>query len=410
MRPLLMWLAGAALAGPPAFDPAPGWESYATTLRATYAYLDRDPAEVDVEGLLGRLRTAALATQSAPELRRVLHRGSLALADPHVLVAPLDDDDPNVWPTSADLVVDPGPGGQGLVIGDVRRDSAAAAAGLQAGAPLLAVEGVPIDQAVAAFWGALVPAPTPTQRAFAATLLANGRRTGPRELTVGAPPRRLTLDNPRALARAVSARPPLTVRTVAGVCVLRPENSLGDLALVAAVDTALAGCDHAQGLVLDLRNTPSGGNTDVARGILGHFTDETASYQIHEIPAVARRTGVPRRFVEQVLPRAPRVGGPVVVLAGAWTGSMGEGLVIGMDALGAHTVARDMGDLLGALHSFPLEGGAGTLELGAEALFHVDGRPRADFVAATPRSAVEAGPAGDPALELALAHIAAARP
>jgi carboxyl-terminal processing protease len=116
---------------------------------------------------------------------------------------------------------------------------------------------------------------------------------------------------------------------------------------------------------------------------------------------------VPRRFIEQVLPRAPYFEGPVVVLGGSWTGSMGEGLVIGMDALGAHTIARDMGDLLGALHTFDLETCGGVLEVGAEALFHVNGTPRGDYIADHPLDAADTDSTGaDPALPLALQWLA----
>lgn len=382
-------------------DPVAAWSEFEQTLRATYAYLDRPWLDAH----LARMAERARAADSADTLRHTLHRGSLAFADPHVLVGPLTDADPNVWPTSADLVVAVRDGE--AVLTDVRHGSAAAKAGLVPGDVVVSADGGPLDPS--RVYDGLVPDPTPEQVDWAATLLANGMRGADRTLEVrhGRKTRTVALETPRALARAVSERDPLSVSTVDGVCVLRPENSLGDLALVAAVDSALAGCDLGKGLVLDLRNTPSGGNTDVARGIMGHFTTETQAYQIHEIPAVERRTGVPRRFVEQVLPREPHVSGPVVVLGGAWTGSMGEGLVIGMDALGAHTIARDMGDLLGALHVFDLETCGGVLELGAEALFHVDGTPRGDYVADVPLDAADTAPDGsDPALTRALAWLA----
>ena len=394
---LQLWTASAA-----PFDPGPAWDEYEETLRGVYAYVDRPWLEAHLD----RMEAAARATESAEAFRRVLHQGSLAFADPHVLVGPLDDADPNVWPTSADLVlavVDGVP-----TITDVRRDSAAAAHGLRPGQAVVAVDGGPLTPD--RIYGPLVPDPTPEQVDWAVTLLANGRRAGARRLTVVREGGEavVELPSPRELARRVSDRPPLTVSRHGEVCVLRPENSLGDLALVAAVDAALSGCSPAAGLILDLRNTPSGGNTDVARGIMGHFVSEVQGYQVHEIPAIERRTTVPRRFVEQVVPRSPRFMGQVVVLGGAWTGSMGEGLVIGMDALGAHTIARDMGDLLGALHTFPMAHSTAVVELGAEALFHVDGTPRADFVADHPLAAADTAPDGsDPGLAAALAWLAA---
>ena len=154
-------------------------------------------------------------------------------------------------------------------------------------------------------------------------------------------------------------------------------------------------------LVLDLRNTPSGGNTEVARAIIGHFLTEARPYQMHEIPAVERRYGVPRRFVELALSRAPHFPGPVVVLAGRWTGSMGEGLLIGMHAAaGARTFASDMGNLLGAVHNLEVEVSGLQLDLGLEALFHVDGTPREHYVAEQPLPSADRDREGkDAALE-----------
>ena len=85
---------------------------------------------------------------------------------------------------------------------------------------------------------------------------------------------------------------------------------------------------------------------------------------------------------------------------GPWTGSMGEGIVIGMDgAAGAHTIASDMGDLLGAIYNEPLGHCDASLELGVESLFHVDGTPREDYVADTPLTVADLDAAGeDPAM------------
>ncbi|MCA9613159.1 MAG: hypothetical protein KC586_10450, partial [Myxococcales bacterium] len=204
----------------------------------------------------------------------------------------------------------------------------------------------------------------------------------------------------------VRERPPLSIRREGDVAIVRFENSLGRSETVAAFDEAIVSVADAPALVIDLRNTPSGGNTDVARAILGHFVDDSTPYQRHEIPAVERATTVPRRFVEHVLPRAPRFRGRVVVLGGRWTGSMGEGLVVGFDAIGAHTVASDMGDLLGAMTQIPLEACEGVLELGVESLFHVDGTPRADYVADVPLESSDRDTRGDdPALTAALAWL-----
>lgn len=40
---------------------------------------------------------------------------------------------------------------------------------------------------------------------------------------------------------------------------------------ITAIDEAFGRAAGLDGLVIDLRNTPSGGNTDVARALLGHL-------------------------------------------------------------------------------------------------------------------------------------------
>lgn len=393
------------------FDVRAAWDEFEGQLRLYYAYLER--ADVDVEAHLARTREVATATGDARTFRRVVHRATFAFTDPHLLVTPLEDDDPNVWPTSGDLAV--GLAGERFVVDDVRAGSAADAAGVRPGWTVVSVDGMGIDQAVTALLPG-VTSPTRAQRAYAATLAVNGRRAGARrsiELRAdGEEARRVDLANPRELAREVAARSPLDVVVRDdGVGVVRLHDSLGREETIAAFDAAIERCRGLDALVIDLRNTPSGGNTDVARALIGHFVDGPRPYQTHEVPAVERRTTVPRRFVEYVLPRAPRFAGRVAVLGGRWTGSMGEGTVIGLHAAaGARTFASDMGDLRGALHTFELAASGAVLELGAEALFHVDGTPRADYVADVPLASADRDAAGgDPALTAALTWLAETR-
>ena len=380
------------------FAAEPSLLAFDEALRDLYAYGDG----VDREALLVRLRAAAGGLDRAG-LRELLNRAALLYADPHLLVGPLTDADLNVWPTSADLVVERGADGRFVVV-DVRAGSAADAAAVRPGWTAESVEGVPLEAAVAGLWEGLVDEISPAQASWGATLLVNGRRSGARRVRFAEG--EVELANPRELARAVAARDPVTTRVEDGVAVIRIENALGRDETVAAFDRAMGDADRWSALILDLRNTPSGGNTDVARGLLGWFTDAPAPYQMHTIPFIQRTKGVPRRFVEYVEPRGSRFAGPVVVLGGRWTGSMGEGMVIGMDALGAHTICSDLGDLLGGLHSVPLEDLDATLELGAEALFHVNGTPREEYVCDEPLAAADRGPqGGDPALDAALKHL-----
>ncbi len=378
--------------------------AFAQLFREGYAYLDR--GDIATEPWLFRVQRACAGLPDPAALRATLNRALVVFEDPHLLVTPLGPTDPNVWPTAADLQMTQREDGA-FVVAEVRAGSAADRAQLRPGQVITTVDGQPLAALVDAWLAPFLDAPRPSQRAYVATLLVNGRREGERQLGLlqGRRTRALVLENPRVLARQVAERPPLTVVREGPLLWVRFENSLGDRATIAAFDEVIAANLDATAVILDLRNTPSGGNTDVARSIIGHFITELRPYQVHTVPAVARATGVPRHFVEHAAPRAPLHAGRLAVLGGPWTGSMGEGLVIGLDAAAnAHTFASDMGDLLGALYVEPIPGAS--VEMGMEALFHVNGTPRAEYVADVPLPQAERDTTGgDPAMQAARAWL-----
>ena len=89
-----------------------------------------------------------------------------------------------------------------------------------------------------------------------------------------------------------------------------------------------------------------------------------------------------RSWVEIVSPRGDfRYAAPVVVLVDHWTGSMGEGIAIGMDGLKRATVVgTEMAGLLGATTGITLPNSKIGVNFPVEKLFHVNGTPREDFV------------------------------
>jgi hypothetical protein len=162
--------------------------------------------------------------------------------------------------------------------------------------------------------------------------------------------------------------------------------------------------------VIDLRDTASGGVSSVARGIMGRFVRTPMPYQRHEYVAEFRETGIRRIWVEYVAPRDPLFAGPVVVLAGHWTGSMGEGIAIGLNATrNAPVLGEPMAHLLGALNQLDLPNSKIPVRVPAEKLFHVNGTPREAFVpcrvaeASAPKDDVELDAAVKLAHELAAA-------
>jgi carboxyl-terminal processing protease len=208
-----------------------------------------------------------------------------------------------------------------------------------------------------------------------------GRRGSSVELDVRTPDkevRSVTLasdckvDRPESL---ISSR-----RLPSGFGLIRFNNSFGDTDTVAAFDQALLAMQDAPGLIIDLRDVPSGGNSTVALGVLGRFINRRAPYQMHRIPRFWR-PDVERVWLEEVTPRGPfQYSGPVVVLADHWTGSMGEGVAVGFDALGrAKVVGTSLGRLNGSVQTITLEHTHVNINIPEEQIFHVNGVPRHEW-------------------------------
>ena len=297
-----------------------------------------------------------------------------ALADHHAITGASFKDDWAVVPSYADLWIVAA--GNDYVVDAVRDGTPAARAGIVAGDRVVAVGGMAIAQAVAAFWSPLGLDAAGERGAYGARVLAAGRRDRPRVLTIAHGGAAHTVKLP-SLYDAHPDRPPLTVTGTT----IRFNNSLGEAATIAAFDTAMAGLPADAPVTLDLTDTPSGGNTSVARAVMGWFVTKPSGYQVHNLPAEERETGVPRQWIEQVLPRAGKHhSGPVKVLVGRWTGSMGEGLAIGFAAFGKSVCGTRMAGLRGAVYDFPLPSSGLVVKFPAERLYTTSGIPRESFV------------------------------
>ncbi len=382
----------------PRFDATVAFAEFERALRDNYAYLER--TDFDVDAHLATVRRAAEHADSPAGLRRLLQRSTFAFTDPHLMVGPLDDQDFNVWPTSADLSVTSDE--NGYFVQDVRADSPADHIGIRPGWRVTTIDETPLDSAVSSAWFGAASGPTRRQRDYLATIIVNGTRATDRSIgfVVNGVAQRTRFPNAREFARSFDQEPPVAATREGDTLIVRFNNSLGRDETIAAFDAVVAANVDVRTVILDFRNTPSGGSTNVARAIMGHFITQERPYQIHEVPGVLRRTSVPHRSVAHVVPRPPVLQVRVIAIGGRWTGSMGEGLVIGLNgAAQATTFASNMGDLLGALDNVDLINTSAVLSLGAESLFHVNGTPRADYVADHPlETADRDSSGGDPAM------------
>jgi carboxyl-terminal processing protease len=376
-----------------------------TYVRDNYAYFHRKQTDWDRVREIHRPRAEQARTRR--ELVFVLEDVMEELYDPHAHLSVNTAVSPRLVPTGTDLWAAWRDGA--ATITAVRAGSAAERAGLVAGMRIVSVDGRPVPDVVRERLPAALRAPDPAADDWALRAALAGRRNAPVRVEVagadGAP--RMVEFTPGDEAAPAA---PLSARVLDGnVGYVRIHNALGDMALVAAFDSALAVLRDTRALVLDLRDTPSGGNTTVARGLLGRFIHEARPYQAHELAWEERRFGIRRLWVEHVAPRGPfTYEQPVVVLVGRWTGSMGEGMTIALDGLGrAAVVGSPMAGLLGATYGTTLPRTGFGVRVPAERLSHVDGTPREDFV---PGVRVDDGPPGtDAVLAAALARLAQPR-
>ncbi len=396
----LIWLVvpGAAGASSTAYE-----EDFAELIEiigSSYAYLEE--SGVDLSALAARYREEAANAEDDGAFLRVIKEATDALRDHHVTVRPGADDDRRYVPSSADLWAEWADGE--AVVTAVRAGSRAAALGFRPGHRVVSVDGVAIEEAAARELRVGDAETTAAARDWALRVRLSGRLDRPVRVeavdaegeriggvfTPGAGP-----EEPGVIAERLSRR----------VGYIRFGDSLGELATIAEFDAALEAMRGAGALVIDLRNTPSGGNTTVARGILGRLTATTRPYQRHRLTAEEREFGVVREWVELVAPRGPFTHeGEVVALVGRWTGSMGEGMAIGLDAMGATVVGGPMARLRGAVYTFTLPRTGVRVNLPSERLFHVDGTPREAFEPAVRVAETGAAPLseGDLALRAAL--------
>ncbi|MEM7306750.1 MAG: S41 family peptidase [Planctomycetota bacterium] len=346
-----------------------------------YAYHDR--TAVDWGPVRAAFRPRAESVQSKGELLALLEDALEALRDHHVHLGVNGASSPRLVPSHVDLWLE-WIGGEARVT-SVRLGSDAARAGIVPGDVVRSLGGRDVAELAAlrlglSEAGLLERVGVSNRGAVDWALRAElaGRWDQPRTLTVEgrAGERTLTLGDGWAPRRDGPLFAGLLGEGDERVGYVRLHDSLGNSAAVARFDAALGQLRGVDALIVDLRETPGGGNSSVARGILGHFVTSPRPYQRHVLVEEERATGIPRSWTEEVWPRAPHFAGRVLVLVGRWTGSMGEGLALGFDAIGAEVVGGPMSGLLGALLEVELPRSGWVVRFANEALTHVDGTPR----------------------------------
>jgi len=341
-----------------------------------YAYLpDR---HLDLAKLRAIYAPKAEAAPTPGAFLQVIEQAVGELHDHHATLGANNDASPQLIPTGTELWAEMRNGH--AILTEIRPGGAAAKAGLHAGDEILASGGVPAAKAVERAAPKALAEPDSEADNFTLRTLLAGTHEGERVLSVRG------RDGQTRVVRLAPYTPPQAQDLVSwrwirrGVGYIRIENSLGDTDTVKAFDAALEQLKSAKGLILDLRNTPSGGSTDVGEPILGRFISKTAAYQRVFDPGPGK-TYPKDSWLKTAAPRPPQEKARLVVLVDHWTGSMGEGMTIGFDALHrAKIVGTPMAGLRGGTGEFTLPNSKISVHFPIERLYRVNGAPRETFV------------------------------
>jgi C-terminal processing protease CtpA/Prc len=261
-------------------------------------------------------------------------------------------------------------------IRDIRKGFGADLSGLKIGMEIKLFNGKPIDEQLNKFIPKYTNNPNKRMYQFAVDMLFAGTNDSERAITVDD-----NKKNKTYYPITYRNRDDLLYSKVLNLntAYIKINNSLGNNNLISAFDNELDSLFQYKNLIIDLTETPNGGNTTVARSIMGRFINQTLPYQIHQIDE--KEFDTKRYWIEYVTPRKKIYQGKVYILVGHWTGSMGEGIAIGFDGMKrAEIIGTRMAGLLGAISNFKLTETNIGFQLPTERLYHINGLPRENFL------------------------------
>ncbi|PZU88406.1 MAG: peptidase [Chryseobacterium sp.] len=277
-------------------------------------------------------------------------------------------------PSGSDLYIETV--GNKYIIKDLRKGFGADLAGLKIGMEVAAFNGKSIDEQLKKFLPKFTNQYNSKMYQYAIDMLFAGTHDIKREITVVENGKSKTFfpitygnSNELLFSKILNDT----------TAYIKINNSLGNNNLIAEFDKTLDSFFQFKNLIIDLTETSGGGNSTVARAIMGRFTNQLLPFQIHEFDEKEFETK--RHWEEYVTPRKTIYNGKVYILVGHWTGSMGEGIAIGFDGMKkAETIGTKMAGLLGAISNFQMTETKIGFQFPTERLYHIDGTPRENFV------------------------------
>jgi C-terminal processing protease CtpA/Prc len=355
------------------------WQS----INDDYCYFDKKQTDWDKVKAIYGAAIDTITTRS--QFVTIMEQALGEIYDHHASLNTNTDLSPRLVPSGTDIWAEY-KGGKPTIV-QVKSNSGAAGCGIKAGQQIVAINNIPVSEAV----NRLLPRSlkrTDTEAMNCALRLAlAGDHIKPRVITLAASGKtsQYSPDEKGMKLEHISYATKTEARIINGIGYIKINNCLYDDDLIKDFDSVMNLMQGTKGLMLDMRETPSGGNTTVARAILGWFTNKEQYYQKHELYAEGKQTGIKRSWVEIVSPRDGKYySKSLIVLADHWTGSIAEGITIGFKAMDrkypVKVIGTELARLSGAVYTYTMPNTKINFSFPVERLYTVKGASREFFM------------------------------
>jgi C-terminal processing protease CtpA/Prc len=314
----------------------------------------------------------------------VLEKAFNEIYDHHAVLNTNTDNSQRLVPSGTDIWAEYVNGKP--MITELRKGFGAEAAGIVAGMEVISVNDVLVESAITAFLPLALKPVTNEAKNFALRLLLAGNHILPRRLTLkyGEVIKEYFPDKNGLGLEHIKYPAKIESKLIGNTGYIKINDCLYDNELIPVFDSVMQTFKNTQSLILDFRETPSGGNTSVAKAIIGWFISKEHFYQKHEYYAEEKSSGIKRSWEEIVSPRKTKYyDKPLVILCNHWTGSIAEGIVIGFDALkrpATKIIGTEMARLNGAVYTFEMPNSKIRFTFPNERLYHINGLPREEYI------------------------------
>lgn len=251
---------------------------------------------------------------------------------------------------------------------------------------VIAVNDIPIGIAVESLLPSSLKHPDMEANNFALRLVLAGDHTKQRKFTLQYREKTTDYypDKNDLLLENIKHLSHFETRLFGNIGYIKINDCLYNTDIIPEFDSVMQSLQKTTALIIDLRETPGGGNTIVARAMMSWFINKEHFYQKHEYPADEMMTGIKRSWMEIVSPRKDKkYTKPLVILCDHWTASLGEAIVIGFDALKrpfTKIIGTRMARLNGAVYSYEMPNTKILFSFPAEKLYTVMGLPREKYI------------------------------